>query len=314
MSLSHAADGAHDTGPATTPPRSPLRRFFGIASEYRAYLRVAYLLLSFPLGVAYFVLLVTFISTGAGLAITLVGIPLLIATVYGWCALGSVERVTANALLGTEIVPIRFPGETGPFWSTIRIKARLGNLLTWRILAWLFIRFPQSIGGLVLASAFLAWPATMLLSPILYRVPGSTSADSGMDFLFWDIDRFWESMVLVALSPLMFVAGLHIMSWYARLSGRLTALFLGGERTGGASESGDRFERGFSAAVRWPGVRLGRSLTEESARLQWTQTKLMLGHLVGALVIVLGLLFINGMTTPGTWWVIWPAWGFAIAF
>jgi len=80
-------------------PFWPIRRYYGVLYRPQTYRNLLYLLLGLPLGIAYFVTLVTFISVSVGLAITLVGIPLLIATMYYWCIAAGVERVQCNVLL-----------------------------------------------------------------------------------------------------------------------------------------------------------------------------------------------------------------------
>ena len=69
----------------------------------RTYRRILYLLLALPLGTAYFSFLVTVLSTGLALAITLIGIPILIAAMYAWRGLAQFERGLLAALLDTEI-------------------------------------------------------------------------------------------------------------------------------------------------------------------------------------------------------------------
>ena len=49
--------------------------FFGVIAEPQSYINILYLLLAFPLGIAYFVFLVTGISVGAGLIIIWVVFP-----------------------------------------------------------------------------------------------------------------------------------------------------------------------------------------------------------------------------------------------
>ena len=50
----------------------------------RTYGRIGYLIAAGVLGTVEFVFLVTTISLGVGLAITLIGIPILIGSVYAW--------------------------------------------------------------------------------------------------------------------------------------------------------------------------------------------------------------------------------------
>ena len=64
----------------------------------RTYGSIAYLLVAGVLGTAEFVFLVTAISSGVGLAVTLVGTPILIVSVYAWGWLAEVERRVIHAL------------------------------------------------------------------------------------------------------------------------------------------------------------------------------------------------------------------------
>jgi len=87
---------------------------------YRA---IAYLLLGFPLGIFEYVVVVTGLSFGAGLAITLLGVPVLLATLLLAAALSTFERELAVAVIrrvsagsgcGCESVT----GGRGPRWRS----------------------------------------------------------------------------------------------------------------------------------------------------------------------------------------------------
>ncbi len=62
---------------------STSKRFFGVIAEPQSYINIFYLLLAFPLGIAYFVFLVTGISVGASLIIIWVGVPILALVLAG---------------------------------------------------------------------------------------------------------------------------------------------------------------------------------------------------------------------------------------
>ena len=64
----------------------------GVAVDPRSYVNIFYLLLSFPLGLFYFVFLVTGISLGVGLTIIWVGIPILLLVLGGSWLLCKLER------------------------------------------------------------------------------------------------------------------------------------------------------------------------------------------------------------------------------
>jgi len=73
--------------------------FFGVITRSTTWKSVGYLLLSFPLGIFYFVFLVTGFSLGFGLLITLMGIPILVGMIAASYGLGEFEREVSNQLL-----------------------------------------------------------------------------------------------------------------------------------------------------------------------------------------------------------------------
>ena len=77
--------------------------FFGVIAEPQSYINILYLLLGLPLGIAYFVFLVTGISVGAGLIIIWVGVPILALVLAGSWAICEFERILAVTLLKEEI-------------------------------------------------------------------------------------------------------------------------------------------------------------------------------------------------------------------
>ena len=56
---------------------------FNVVKRPQTYVNVFYLLLSFPLGIAYFVFLVTGLSVGFGLVVIWVGVPILALVLAG---------------------------------------------------------------------------------------------------------------------------------------------------------------------------------------------------------------------------------------
>ena len=101
---------------------SKKRGFFGVVADPQSYRNIAYLLLAFPLGTLYFVFLVTGLSLGFGLIITLIGIPILLLVLSGSWALCRFERQVAITLLNEDIpLSVSHPA-SGGLWS--RVKAR----------------------------------------------------------------------------------------------------------------------------------------------------------------------------------------------
>src|SRR5436305_4202051 len=80
----------------------------------RSYANLAYLLLAFPLGLAYFLFLVVGLSVGFGLAIVWVGVPILFLVLLGSWGLAALERQLALGLLGAEVPPMAPPSAQTP--------------------------------------------------------------------------------------------------------------------------------------------------------------------------------------------------------
>jgi hypothetical protein len=67
----------------------PFERFFGVILRGQTYLNALYVFLAFPLGLFYFIFLVTGLSLGVGLAILWIGLIILLAMIAGWVALAA---------------------------------------------------------------------------------------------------------------------------------------------------------------------------------------------------------------------------------
>jgi signal transduction histidine kinase len=83
----------------------PLLRRLGIEMEF--------LLLSFPIAVASFAILVAGLALGAGLMITLLGLPILVTTLSVGRGFAGVQRRRLLAVSGTPMQPARYRSRTG---------------------------------------------------------------------------------------------------------------------------------------------------------------------------------------------------------
>ena len=128
---------------------------------------VLHLMLTMPLGIIYFSVLVTAVSLGVGLLITLIGIPILIGT--GWMVrtLGSIERGRMNAFLGTTLRdPYRHaPTESG--WLA-RLAAIGKDPATWRDFLFLMLRMPMGIFTFTVVLTLWTVAVGLILSPVSY--------------------------------------------------------------------------------------------------------------------------------------------------
>ncbi|MFF7596375.1 sensor histidine kinase [Streptomyces mirabilis] len=149
------------------PPRFALGR--------QTWKEIAHLLANLPVSIFGFVYVVTLVSTGAGLAVTVIGLPLLAGGLRGGRLLGRMERARARKLLGVRIdepspIPVRGTGFFAWLWSSLR------DSVAWRTVLYDFIRLPWGIVTftITLTSLFLLWPVL----PFLAR--GLTNVDRAM--------------------------------------------------------------------------------------------------------------------------------------
>jgi hypothetical protein len=289
-----------------SPPATGwFERFFGVAARWDTWAALIYLLVSFPLALGSWIALVTLVAVGGGLAITVVGIPLLFFTMLLWCFYADLERILANGLLRTRIRPLPFAREGDQPWIWPRVRARLKNSYTWRALGFLlFIRFPLGLTGFFVLSFTVGTACQWVIS-------GLFVAGGGKEHVFgvFEATTVTHGITLIVLGLLIFAPSLHVVAFAGRLTGRiLTACLQSPEGLAGPME-GTSLDRAVTAAVLWPGVVRRRFA---SPRVRSVQIRVWEVHLALYLVVTLVLVVINALATPGEWWFVWPAWGWGM--
>src|SRR5215470_16527823 len=117
---------------------------FRILWEKQTYLNLLYLLVSFPLGICYIVFLLAGLSSILSQTTVIIGIPVLLLVIFLWWHLARFERNLAMRWLHVEISPMAPPRKEGlNRWE--RFRLHLTNVVTWKSLAYLFVKFPLGI-------------------------------------------------------------------------------------------------------------------------------------------------------------------------
>ncbi|MFG2964453.1 sensor histidine kinase [Streptomyces sp. NPDC048288] len=155
------------------PERLPPVRF---AYDGHTWKEIAHLLLNLPMALLGFVYVSTTLWVSGVLTLTVIGIPLLAATLLGARQLGKLERARARALLGVRVeeptpLPLAKRGAgTQRLWMTLK------DPVAWRTLLYDFIRLPWGILTFctTLTSLFVLWPVL----PFIAR--GLSNADRAM--------------------------------------------------------------------------------------------------------------------------------------
>lgn len=198
---------------------SIIRNFFGVVTRKQTYLNLTYLLFSFPLGTAYFIFLVTGLSMGLSLSITLIGIPILILMLVAWWELASFERQLAIWLLGIDIPPME-PRKISNQKMAEKLKGYILNPVTWKGLVFLFIKFPLGIFTLIVSFVLLVFTIVLISVPFIYNT-------GYVNFGFFEVETLGAALVLMLGGLLLGFISLHIMNALAKLSGALAYNLLG---------------------------------------------------------------------------------------
>ncbi|MBC2864014.1 sensor histidine kinase [Streptomyces mexicanus] len=160
-----ADSGTEDTDRDRLPPAR-------LAFPPSTWKEIAYLLANLPVALFGFVYVVTVLSVGAGMTVTVVGLPLLAAGLLGSRLLGRLERARARALLGVRVeepspLPLRrAKGGFGRLWMVLK------DPVGWRAALYAFIRLPWGIltFTVVVPSLFVLWPVLPFISRGLSNV------------------------------------------------------------------------------------------------------------------------------------------------
>ena len=194
---------------------SALTRFFGVVARPQTWLGILFHVLAFPLGLFYFVFLVTGLSVGVGLVVVWVGIPILLVVAGAWWLFGAFERLQAHYLLGADVPPAPREWEkVDGVWG--KLKAHFGSGATWMDLLYLLRqarvrhRLVHAAGDAVsMVGWFLAIPFAWF---------------SGFDLISWStawVPPLWSAGVLaVPLGILAFFVSLHVLNGWSWVCAR----------------------------------------------------------------------------------------------
>lgn len=184
--------------------------FFESIFRAQTLLNLVYLFLSFPLGIFYFVLLVTGISLGFGLLITVFGIFILVGVLALVYVLAIFERNLLSTFLGFHLGPLPQPERGTGFMSHTR--ALLLNPFTWKGMLFLFLKFPLGIFSFSISISLIAASIGLIATPILFHFHWFEMGIPG----FWMIDTIGETLLMAAVGiPLLLVSLylLNLLAW-----------------------------------------------------------------------------------------------------
>ncbi len=203
---------------------------FRVAQDKQSYTNMLYLLISFPLGLFYFVFLFTGIIVGIGTLIIWIGVLILILMMAAWWHIAIFERHMAINWLHVAIPPLSL-SYAAPTdikrWQ--KIQAHLSRQMTWKTLAYLLLKFPLGLFSFIIT----------LILPVLSIVVTIVS------LILWLVTAPFTLLIMVILDTsnagerlrqyfLFALAGfglslttLHLLNGLAFISGQFARLMLG---------------------------------------------------------------------------------------
>ena len=201
-------------------------RFFKVVVSGQSYLNLVYLLAAFPLGLFYFVFLVTGLSLGISTAIIWVGIPLLVIVGVGWWGLANFERTIAIHLLKEDIPSMNPPPPADQdTWS--KFKGYLNNPVTWKSPTYLFLKFPLGLATFVILVTLVALTLALLSLPFTYelvdfQVTGFFSPGQPA----WHVDSMGEAVLGMVIGLLLWPLTLQVINGLTWVHARFARIML----------------------------------------------------------------------------------------
>lgn len=197
----------------------PVSAYFGVLARPRSYTTLLYLLIGFPLGLAWFVLYVTGVSLGIGLFIVGFGAVILLLALLAARPLGVLERALAVHLLGADVPPADAlpPLENGLLaW----LRSAVSSRVTWTRLVFLLLRFPLGLASWIVTVVGLTLVGSFVFAPLGHALGGNVQLG---DRALVGGEVWLLSIAGLLLLPL----AVHALNGLGFLWGRLARLLLG---------------------------------------------------------------------------------------
>jgi signal transduction histidine kinase len=219
-------DGTLEIKPSGRRRFGPLR----LATESLTWRSAAYLLLHFPLGLAYFVGLVVLLSVSAGTVVIWVGVIGLALTMILWRGAAMLERRLVHGAFGVAIPdPYRpIPKGTNLFKKW---RAMAADPATWKDLVYLFLVFPLGTAEFVLSVGLWCASAALIALPITIN-----HHNAGFLYLTIGSHQIWFDNTIATLPAIplglaLAVVTLYVVRGVGYAHGALAAYLLGPSET-----------------------------------------------------------------------------------
>lgn len=212
-----------------------VKTFFLAPFRPRTYTNLLYLILAFPLGLAYFIFLAVGLSVGLGLTIVWIGIPILALVFAGSWGISALERQAAIHLLGAQVPPMSPPPaqEERGFWK--KVYAFYTNPVTWKGMGFQVVKFPLGIVTFIALVVLLSVSLAFLLAPFAVFATDmgwDNFVDDGdlymdAEYWTWEVNTIPEAFLCSGIGLVMLLVSLNLLNALAFLWARTAELLLG---------------------------------------------------------------------------------------
>lgn len=173
-----------------------------------------YLLVSFPLGIAYFAFVVAGVATGVALLLFVVGV-----VVFGGVTAVSRRIAVADAVLGQRLFGIPAPTVAEPREANGLVDATIAELTTlssYRSVAYLLVRFAVGVGGFTFVVTWLAISGALLATPLYYDDPTVSVEVFGLG----TVETMNAALAVAGLGVVVAVLGALVVAPAGRVTAR----------------------------------------------------------------------------------------------
>lgn len=190
-------------------PENPKIAFLEAVRSKQSYKNLAYLLLSFPTGIFYFVMMVIGASVGTSLVVIGVGVLIL------WITFGSM-LVSANGerWLARKFLQLNLPEPENGSFSFEAISKRE----SWKAMLFLFLKFPLGIMSFSIATSVISFILGLITMPFFYQYEFAQIGGRS-------IDNLWEALAATLFGILLLPIALMFLNklalWWRKLANKL---------------------------------------------------------------------------------------------
>lgn len=205
------------TSTSAMPAQSTVDRIFGTVIDPQTWRNLLYLILSFPLGLVYFVTVITLLSVGVGTLVIIVGMPILILTFALIRVYVAGERVLLRSLLDA-VVPAAPPVRRPP-GLVDRMMSYLGDAQLWKGLVYLLIHFVFGVASFALVMALIPASIGLLVAPLTYSLFPYYVLDTAIGTLD-------QAVLCCSAGAILGLLSLHLLNLWAGLWKRVGVALL----------------------------------------------------------------------------------------